>query len=86
MPERPFGTWLPMGVMTIWKAALSFPLRKDKMYPIEVKSGTRYTTDSLLKFREKYKTRIGGCYIIHPRNLIVNDDILCIPPYMTICL
>ena len=59
---------------------------KYKMYPIEVKSGTRYTTDSLLKFREKYKTRIGGCYIIHPRNLIVNDDILCIPPYMTICL
>ena len=59
---------------------------KYKMYPIEVKSGTRYTTDSLLKFREKYKARIGGCYIIHPRNLIVNDDILCIPPYMTICL
>ena len=59
---------------------------KYKMYPIEVKSGTRYTTDSLLKFREKYKTRIGGCYIIHPRNLIVNDDILFIPPYMTICL
>ncbi len=56
------------------------------MNPIEVKSGTRYTTDALLKFREKYKTRIGGCYIIHPRNLIVNDDILCIPPYMTICL
>lgn len=59
---------------------------KYKMYPIEVKSGTRYTTDSLLKFREKYKTRIGVCYIIHPRNLIVNDDILFIPPYMTICL
>lgn len=59
---------------------------KYKMYPFEVKSGTRYTTDSLLKFREKYKTRIGGCYIIHPRNLIVNDDILFIPPYMTICL
>ena len=59
---------------------------KYKMYPIEVKSGTRYTTDSLLKFREKYKARIGGCYIIHPRNLIINDDILCIPPYMTICL
>ena len=30
------------------------------MYPIEVKSGARCTTDSLLKFREKYKTRIGG--------------------------
>lgn len=59
---------------------------KYKMYPIEVKSGTHYSIESLLKFKEKYKTRIGGCYIIHPRNLVYKDDILCIPPYMTICL
>lgn len=59
---------------------------KYKMYPIEVKSGPRYSTDSLMKFKEKYKSRIGCCYIIHPRNLIVKDDIICIPPYMTICL
>ena len=59
---------------------------KYKMSPIEVKSGTNYTTQSLLRFREKYKSRIGECYIIHPRNLTVKDDILCIPPYMTICL
>lgn len=59
---------------------------KYKMYPIEVKSSTRYTTASLLKFKEKYKQRIGGCFIIHPRNLIIKDDILCIPPYMTFCL
>ena len=59
---------------------------KYKIYPIEVKSGIRYTTDSLLRFREKYKNRIGGCYIIHPKNLIERDGILCIPPYMTGCL
>ncbi len=59
---------------------------KYKMFPIEVKSGVRYSIKSLLKFREKFKHRIGCCYIIHPRNLIVKDDILCIPPYMTICL
>ena len=59
---------------------------KYKIFPIEVKSGTNYSTESLLKFREKYKSRIGDCYIIHPRNLTVKDDILCIPPYMTICL
>lgn len=59
---------------------------KYKMYPIEVKSGTNYSIESLLRFREKYKSRIGECYIIHPRNLTVKDDILCIPPYMTICL
>lgn len=59
---------------------------KYKIYPIEVKSGVRYTTDSLLRFREKYKNRIGGCYVIHPKNLIERDGILCIPPYMTGCL
>ena len=59
---------------------------KYRIYPIEVKSGTHYSIDSLQKFKEKYKTRIGGCYIIHPKNLSMKDDILCIPPYMTICL
>ena len=57
-----------------------------KMYPIEVKSGKSYSLNSLLKFREKYKQRIDGVYVIHPKNLIQKDDILCIPPYMTICL
>lgn len=59
---------------------------KYKMYPIEVKSGKNYTTSSLLKFREKYNARIGESYIIHPRNLLIKDGIICIPPYMTICL
>ena len=59
---------------------------KYKMYLIEVKSGTNYSIESLLRFREKYKSRIGECYIIHPRNLTTREDILCIPPYMTICL
>ena len=59
---------------------------KYRMYPIEVKSGSHYSIESLLRFREKYKSRIGGAYIIHPRNIMIKEDILCIPPYMTICL
>ncbi len=59
---------------------------KYKIYPIEVKSGANYSTKSLLRFREKFKNRIGCCYVIHPRNLCVKEDIFCIPPYMTICL
>ncbi len=59
---------------------------KYKIYPIEVKSGMRYTTESLHRFREKFKNRIGGSYIVHPRNLIEKDDVLCIPPYMVMCL
>ena len=59
---------------------------KYKIYPIEVKSGSRYSTKSLERFNEKYKDRIGCSYIIHPKNLVVRENIICIPPYMTICL
>ena len=56
------------------------------MYPIEVKSGKKYTTASLNRFNEKYKSRIDESYIIHPRNLVMKDGIVCIPAYMTFCL
>lgn len=59
---------------------------KYKLYPIEVKSSKKYTMSSLLKFKEKYKTRIGECYVIHPKNFSIKDDIVCIPPYMTFML
>ena len=59
---------------------------KYKMFPVEVKSSKRYSIESLKRFKEKYKARIGECYVIHPRNLSFKDDIICIPPYMTICL
>lgn len=59
---------------------------KYKMFPIEVKSGKRYSTRSLNNFTEKYRKRIGESYIIHPRNLVIKEDVICIPPYMTIML
>ena len=60
---------------------------KYKIYSIEVKSSARYSASSLLRFREKYSSRIGECYIIHPKNLGLNKDgILCLPPYMVMCL
>ena len=59
---------------------------KPKIYPIEVKSGKRYKTESLEKFVTLYRQRIGRAYIIHPKNLTVKGDIICIPSYMTMCL
>ena len=59
---------------------------KYRICPIEVKSGKRYSTVSLERFQKKYKNRIGESYIIHPRNLVLKDEVVCIPPYMTICL
>ena len=59
---------------------------RSQIFPIEVKSGKTYSTASLLRFREKYRRRIGACYIVHPRNLVCADDIVRIPPYMAFCL
>lgn len=59
---------------------------KYKIFPIEVKSGKKYTTTSLERFNEKFKERIGVSYIVHPRNLMIKGGIVCIPPYMVMCL
>ncbi len=61
-------------------------ITKPKIYPIEVKSGKRYKTESLEKFVSLYRRRIGKAYIIHPKNLSVKGDVICIPSYMTMCL
>jgi len=57
-----------------------------KIYPIEVKSNKRYSITSLERFNEKFKKRIDVSYVIHPKNLKIENDIIYIPAYMTICL
>ena len=59
---------------------------KYRMFPIEVKSGKKYSLESLKRFKAKFGKRIGECYVVHPRNLCLKDGIVCIPPYMTMCL
>lgn len=59
---------------------------KYKVFPVEVKSTENYSTTSLERFKKKFHERIGTCYVIHPKNLLVKDDIVCLPPYMTFCL
>lgn len=59
---------------------------KPKIYPIEVKSGKKYSTTSLERFVVKYHSRIGQSYIIHPQNLTIKNGIICMPIYMTMCL
>lgn len=59
---------------------------KPKIFPIEVKSGKRYTTTSLDRFIEMYGKRIGKAYIIHTKNLSTKGSVVCIPCYMTMCL
>ena len=59
---------------------------KYKIFPVEVKSTENYATTSLERFKAKFHERIGGCYVIHPKNLVVKDGIICLPPYMVFCL
>ncbi len=59
---------------------------REKIIPIEVKSSSNYSTVSLERFMSKFKSRISSAYVIHPRNLLLKEDIVCIPPYMTFCL
>ena len=59
---------------------------KYKIYPIEVKSTKKYSIASLERFKEKYSSRIGECYVIHPKNLSVKDGITYLPAYMAMCL
>lgn len=59
---------------------------KPKLFPIEVKSGAKYTTSSLDNFIQKYHSRINQAYIIHTKNLCKKGDVLCIPSYMAMCL
>ena len=53
-----------------------------RIMPIEVKSSKNYTTTSLDRFKDLCKKRIETSYIIHPKQFVIKDNIICIPPYM----
>ena len=53
-----------------------------KITPVEVKSSKNYSAISLNKFKGIYKKRIETSMIIHPKNLVVEDGTIKIPPYM----
>ena len=53
-----------------------------KVFPIEVKSSKNYTTTSLGRYKDIFGKNISLQYIIHPKNLSVDGEIMRIPPYM----
>ena len=56
---------------------------RHNISPIEVKSGVRYTTSSLDKFRRKYGQQLAESYIIHSGDLKITDNTIYLPLYMT---
>ena len=59
---------------------------KLRITPIEVKSSKRYRTSSLDKFKAKFKRRVGTRYVLHPRPMQIEEDIIKLPLYMAHCL
>jgi len=55
---------------------------KYKVSPIEVKSTKRYSAVSLMRFTEKFKSRIGQSIILHPGNLRIDGEMIRLPCYM----
>lgn len=56
---------------------------RHNISPIEVKSGERYSFSSLRKCMKKYGQFLSTCYLIHDKDLKIEDDIIFLPIYMT---
>lgn len=59
---------------------------KPRITLVEVKSGKRYTTISLDKFKRKFDKRVGVRIVLHPRALAVDGDTWKLPLYYAGCL
>lgn len=57
-----------------------------KIFPIEAKSGVRYSTASLDRFGPLFRKRIGEEIVIHTKNLAEREGRISIPAYMAFCL
>lgn len=57
--------------------------RHDKICPIEVKSSGYKSHKSLDEFRRKFSARIDQRYLLYTKDIRKEDDIICLPVYMT---
>nr|WP_304305220.1 hypothetical protein [Bifidobacterium catenulatum] len=55
---------------------------KCRVSPIEVKSSKNYRTVSLDKFKAKFDKKVGTRYVLHPKPLVVENDVVKLPIYM----
>ena len=53
-----------------------------RVFPVEVKSSKNYSATSLGRFKELFGKKIAMQYIMHPKNLAIEGDIVKLPPYM----
>lgn len=60
--------------------------RKDKVCPIEVKSSGYNSHKSLDKFHAKFSSRVMRRYLLYTKDIRRDDDVLCLPVYMSALL
>lgn len=56
---------------------------RHNISPIEVKSGQRYTLNSLRKCIAKYGFQLSTPYVLHDKDMKIKDGIVYLPLYMT---
>ena len=56
--------------------------RNGNIMPIEVKSGKRYSTKSLNKYRAKFSRYLGVSHVLHTKDLRIKDEVVYLPLYM----
>ena len=56
---------------------------RHNISPIEVKSGQRYTLNSLRKCIAKYGSRLSTPYVLHDKDVKMENGIMYLPLYMT---
>ena len=59
---------------------------RNNVSPIEVKSGRKYSTVSLDKFRRKYARFLDTPFVLHKRDVRVKDGVVYLPLYMAYLL
>ena len=66
---------------------VDFILSKEgKISPIEVKSSQSKEHNSIDAFQTKYSNRINTRYLLHPRDLKKEQNLQCLPMYMSFFL
>ena len=64
----------------------SHTMPQHNISPIEVKSGRKYSTVSLDKYRAKYATFLDTPFVLHKKDVMTKDGVVYLPLYMAYLL
>ena len=81
-PTREGGRPRPREVDFLVTRGYSNAAGKLRVCPVEVKTTKSYSTVSLDDFRGRFGGRTGTEYVLHPKQLRVDGDRVCLPLYM----